>query len=247
MKKTRTVTPSTTGTPAGAGARRMRTESSTVLLLAPQAPASAKPDVLQVVVAERVDEEPCTLLEYAYAVGRVVQEAHERVVRGLRLELRVEPGAAWPERLRSRLVRQLDHVRVVVVGVERLAPPGRVDREGDELVRVGDVHRPVAEAELVLLLLDPLNSVLGSSCLKRDVDAELLQLLLEDLAVRLLDLRAGADEQRHLEALRVLRLRHLGLRLRDVVLQARASSGRRTAPAAAGTSSPACRGRRAPT
>ena len=45
-------------------------------------------------------------------------------------------------------------------------------------------------------------------------DAELLQGRLEDLADRVLDLSTGADEHLDLEAFRVLRLGHLGLRRR---------------------------------
>src|SRR4051812_45001170 len=77
----------------------------------------AEPDVLQVVVPERADEESVHLVRGRPPVGGVVQETEERVVRGELLQLRIERGALRRVRLPLRLVRQLDDRRVVVARV----------------------------------------------------------------------------------------------------------------------------------
>ena len=77
---------------------------------------------------------------------------------------------------------ELDDLRVVVPREERVGVPAlRVDRERHELVRVGDVHRPVAECQLVLALLDLRERGARVDLTELHVDLERLQRLLDDL------------------------------------------------------------------
>ena len=125
-----------------------------VLIRRPSVPPDRLPEpgVLQVVVAERLHEEPVQLARVRLAERRVVEEPEERV-RARRSAGSARRAAPASRRSISRCAwcESFDHRRVVVVGVERVRAARRIDRERHELVRVGDVHRPVAEAELVVL------------------------------------------------------------------------------------------------
>src|SRR5947209_18441088 len=148
MKKTMIVTPMATGTscsrrrstnvirPMGAAhlprsPGRLARRWLAVLAPGPggdrPGPASrllAEPDVLEVVVAERGDEETVDVGGGGVGVGRVVEERHERVGGRVGLDGVVQrlPGCGG-QGLLGR-VRGLDHRRVVVGGEE--GPGARV-------------------------------------------------------------------------------------------------------------------------
>src|ERR1700722_2862065 len=176
MKNTMIVTPMATGTssssrrntklirptgphpsrvrPAWAGQARARVPGPAWPAWSTGRWSLTEPGVLEVVVAERRHEEAVHAGTRRVGVGRVVQEGQERVAGGVVLDRVVELG---PGRRGQGLlggVRVLDHRRVVVAGEERLGAGGRVDGEGDQLVRVGDVHRPVRESHVVVEVLE---------------------------------------------------------------------------------------------
>src|SRR6266568_4845552 len=155
MKNTMIVTPTATGTSCSS---RLATNDIRPNGPSPFSPALpgcllTYPDILQVIVAERGDKEAVHVGAGGVGVRRVVQERHERVGGGLRLDVVVQ---RLPGRGRQGLLRAVgvgDDLGVVVRGEERARARLRVDGEGGELVRVGDVHGPVRQRHVVFEVL----------------------------------------------------------------------------------------------
>src|SRR6185437_7104375 len=144
------------------------------------APLLTEPDVLHVHVAERCHEEAVHVARRGVWVRRVVQEGHERVSRRVGLHDVVERLASGRVGGLLRGDGVLDHRRVVVEREEGARATLGVDSEVGELIRVRDVHRPQRQHHVVLEVLFVVIDGVRVKLADVELDAERLQLGLQD-------------------------------------------------------------------
>ena len=116
-------------------------------------------------------------------------------------------------------MRGLDHGGVVVGGEERPGARLRVDREGGQLVRVGDVHGPVGQRHVVLEVLLVRVRRVRVELLDLQVYTERLELRLQDRGDGHVVGEARGHQDPGGEAVRHAGLGHLLLGRGQVVLQ----------------------------